>query len=240
MHTGTLAIASAAVVLSGSVAWALPFDPSAVSGTVTLDVGNAGFAPRMIQTTPVHFPEVQSYSLVSPYIGAFAEIDYTLEAVGEKAVFDFYAKEHTGTGGSDHEGFVLVDLSFTTMIDSIYSFTAIYPFSDEYGVGGFRSEFNGLVASKYPDRNEPGGIGGTFPYPDCPPCNPPSDTFFRTGYLPAGTYSLTIGQGSYYRGYSGTSDSKVTLELDPVPEFSTMVLAMLGLGSLTMWRRHRA
>lgn len=238
MCKGSLAV-SAAVLLSGSVALALPFDPSAVSGSATLDVGNAGFAPRTVETTPIVFPEVFSKTLTSSYTGAEAEVDYTLEAVGESAVFDFYLRDVTGDGGENHDARVSVDVMFTTTTDSYYSFTAIDPFSPGAGIFSFTATFNGIVARKYFDRDSPYGVGGTFPVGPCPPCDPPSKTFFATGFLPAGSYSLTIDQGGSYRGYSGTHDSKVNLTLDPIPEFSTLVLAMLGLGSLTMWRRHR-
>ncbi len=239
MCSRSLAVAAVAL-LTGSSALALPIDPASVSGSVTLEVGNAGGVPtRFVETSSVVFPEVFSKTLNAPFTGAVAQVDYTLEAIGESAVFDFYARDVTGEGLENHDGRVSVDVSFTTTTDSIYSFTAIDPFSPGAGIFGFTATFNGIIALKYSDRNLPGGVGGTFPQGPCPPCNPPSDTFFQTGLLPAGTYALTIDQGGSYRGARGTHDSKVNLRLDPVPEFSTLVLAMLGIGSLTMWRRHR-
>ena len=60
-----------------------------------------------------------------------------------------------------------------------------------------------------------------------PAVRTPATTFFKDGFLPAGTYQLTIDQGGTYRGYSGTSDSAVSLTLSPIPEFSTLVLGLL-------------
>ena len=240
MYKGSLAVL-AALVCTGSSALALPLDPTSVSGTATLRVGNAGGSPSMFtDTTPIAFPEAFSNTLTAPFTGAVAEVDYTLEAIGESAVFDFYSKDVTGEGGDNHDGHVSVNVSLTTTSDSIYSFTAIDPYSPDTGIFSFIATFNGIVASKYFNRDAPGGVDGTFPTNPSSPGSPPSNTFFDTGFLPAGTYTLTIDQGGSYRGYSGMHDSKVNLTLEPVPEFSTMMLSMLGLGRLALWRRHRA
>ncbi len=231
-----LTVSAAAVLLAGSAALALPFVPSAVSGSATLRVGNASFAPETVQTTPIVFPQTFSQTLTSSYTGAQAGLDYTLGSIGQKAVFDFYAMDHTGEGGSDTEGYVEVDMTVTTNIPTYFTFTAINPYSSEV-VGTFQATFNGIVASKYFDRDGPGGIGGTFPVGPCPPCNPPSKTFFESGVLPAGTHQLTIDEGGFYRGTSATNDSKVILTLEPVPEMTTALLGLMGLSSLAMWRR---
>ncbi len=234
----TLALSTVVVLLSLGTALGLPFDPTSISGAAVLRVGNASFAPETVQSTPIVFPQVFSDALTSPYTGAMAGLDYTLGSSGEKATFDFYARDHSGEGSRDFEGFVEVDLTITTDVDTVFSLTAVNPLSPDAGVGSFGAVFNGIVASKFADRDSPfGGIGGTFPVGLCPPCNPPSDVFFRTGFLPAGTYQLTINEGGFYRGISGTNDSSVVLTLEPVPEITTALLGLMGLGSLAMWRR---
>ncbi len=228
--------------LCGAVV-AMPLDVSSVTGTATLRVGNSGFGPPTVETTPIAFSEVVSRSLTSIYTGAGAQLDYTLgpgpvTPLGESALFEFYAVDTTGSGGDESNGFIDVDMTFTTHTDTIFSFTAVDPVTSGQGYALFWATFNGIVASKYFDRSSPnGGVGGTFPADPNPPFAPPSDTFFATGYLPAGTYDLTIDQGGSYRGAQHSIDTSVTLRLDPIPEFHTLLLAMMGLSGLAMWRR---
>ncbi len=234
----TLTASTAVALISASTASGLPFDPTSISGTAVLRVGNASFAPETVQSTAIVFPQVFSDALTSSYTGASAGLDYTLGSSGEMAVFEFYARDHLGEGSRDFEGFVEVDLTITTDIDTFFSLTAVNPLSPDAGVGSFVAVFNGIVASKFANRNSLfGGIGGTFPVGLCPPCNPPSDVFFREGLLPAGTYQLTIDEGGFYRGISGTNDSSVVLTLEPVPEVTTALLGLMGLSSLALWRR---
>lgn len=219
-------------------AMAMTMDPASVSGTIVLEVGNGGFAPRTVQTYPIVFPESENRTLSSGYTGALAQVDHTLAMIGDSAMFDFYSKDAVGTGNPDDiDGRVRVDMSFTTSSDTWFTFTAIDPYSPDSGIYNFSSQFNDILAVKYFDRDAPGGVNGTFPTGPCPPCNPPSDTFTTSGFLPAGTYSLSLQQGGSYRGYEATHDSRVTLELNPIPEFNTLMLAAMSLGSLAMWRR---
>jgi len=238
MRLRALAASASVLVLAGSGVFALPFDGSTVSGSATLRVGNAGFAPETVQTTPIVFPEVFSQQLTSSYTGAQAGLDYTLGTVGETVVFDFYAMDYTGTGSDNKDGNVSADLTFKTDVDALFCFTAVTPYSPETGLFSFIATFNGIVAQKYFDRDAPGGLAGTFPSGGCPGC-PPLKTFTATGFLPAGMHSLSLAQGGSYRGYSGMSDSTVNLTLKPVPEMTTAMLSAMGLSSLVLWRRRR-
>lgn len=152
MLRGTSAVSAAVVLLFNVAVGAMPLDPSDLTGSVTLQVGNASFEPPTGET----------------------------------------------------------------------------------------STFNQIVATKYFDLDPRFGVGVTFPADSCPSCEPPPTTFFKDGFLPADSYQLTIDQGGSDRVYAGTSDSAVSLTLSPIPEFSTLVLGLLGLGSLAMWRRHQS
>ncbi|MEC9372830.1 MAG: hypothetical protein VYC34_03265 [Planctomycetota bacterium] len=210
------------MLVCAPLAAAAPIDPGSFSGTVMVKSGGDDpvIDPLMEKSEALGLPSSGMVNVLSTF-GNSARGEWNIKQTGGVATLDL-----DGTTG------VSAPFGVIPRVQAAISFVTLEPVTYRFAGDVFSplytAVFAGIVADRFPDLMQPGGVGGSIPK---------DGVFEFTGVLEPGEYSLTLDLEQGGRFQTGTASAETRLELTVIPAASTGVAAVLWAWSAASRRR---